>query len=61
MLSVCLTTGADSTADALKVNCEGLWQGIEKAVQQRLLHCTVGMIIDSQEKPDSPSSGHLYE
>lgn len=60
MLSVGLTTGVDSWADALKVNCERLWQGTKKAVQQPLLHCTMGKILSSQEEPVSPSSGHLY-
>lgn len=34
-----------------------VWQGIKKAVQQPLLHCTIGMILRSQEKPGS----HLYK
>lgn len=42
MLSGGLTTGVDSWADALKVNCERLWQGTKKAAQQPQLHCTVG-------------------
>lgn len=37
-----------------------IWQGIKKAVQQPLLHCTMGMILRSQERP-SPHSGHLYK
>lgn len=61
MLSVGLTTGVDSWADALKVNCERLWQGTKKAVQQPLLHCTMGKIPSSQEKSVSLSSGHLYK
>lgn len=38
MLSVGLTTGADSWAVALKVNCERLWQGTEKTAKQPVLH-----------------------
>lgn len=34
MLTVGLTTGADSWADALKVNCEKLWKGSKKAPWQ---------------------------
>lgn len=38
MLSVGLTTGADSWAVALKVNCERLWQETEKTAKQPVLH-----------------------
>lgn len=52
MLSVGLTTGADSWAVALKVNCERLWQGTEKTAKQPVLH------FKKKKKNIIRSSGH---
>lgn len=50
MQSVGLTTGADSWADAWKVNCERLWNGTEKKAElQPLLLCSQTKTISSQE------------
>lgn len=61
MLSVGLTTGVDSRAYALKVNCERLWQKTRKTVQQPLLRCSVAKILSSQGKPVNPGSGHRHQ
>lgn len=59
MLSVGLTTSVDSWADALKVNCERLWQGTKKAAHTGSSpHCSSQA---RQIKCVSLSSGHLYE
>lgn len=58
MLSVSLTTGVDSWADALKVNCERLDRGLKRQCNNLFF---MAMILSSQEKLVSPNSGHLYK
>lgn len=50
MLSVSLTTGVDSWADALKVNCERLDRGLKRQCNNLFF---MARILSSQEKPVS--------